>query len=261
VRVDERLAVQGDPARLQQVFGNLLNNAAKYTERGGHIEVRAQRDGPWARIEVEDDGVGIAPDLLPRVFDLFVQGQRDIHRGQGGLGLGLAIVRSLTALHGGSVEAHSDGPGKGSVFTVRLPALDGEMRAAEGRARPQIDGGPSRRVLVVDDNEDAAMLLAEALRSFGHEVATAYDGPSALRVAPGFGPEVALVDLGLPVMDGFELARRLHALPGLSGLRLVAVTGYGQSTDRMRSREAGFEEHLVKPVDLDDVAAMLRELR
>jgi PAS domain S-box-containing protein len=261
VQVEDRLAVEGDPARLQQILGNLLNNAAKYTERGGHISIRARREGSWARIEVSDDGMGIAPDLLPRVFDLFVQGQRDIHRGQGGLGLGLAIVRSLTALHGGSVEAHSDGPGKGSVFTVRLPALDGEMRAAEGRARPQIDGGPSRRVLVVDDNEDAAMLLAEALRSFGHEVATAYDGPSALRVAPGFGPEVALVDLGLPVMDGFELARRLHALPGLSGLRLVAVTGYGQSTDRMRSREAGFEEHLVKPVDLDDVAAMLRELR
>jgi PAS domain S-box-containing protein len=260
VQVDERLGVDGDPARLQQILGNLLNNAAKYTGRGGHISIRASRDGPWARIEVKDDGIGIAPDLLPRVFDLFVQGQRDIHRGQGGLGLGLAIVRSLTALHGGSVEAHSGGPGQGSIFTVRLPALDGEILAVQDRGRQQIDGGPSRRVLVVDDNEDAAMLLAEALRSFGHLVATAHDGPSALRVAPAFGPEVALVDLGLPVMDGFELARRLHALPGLSDLRLVAVTGYGQSSDRLRSREAGFQEHLVKPVDLDDVAAMLREL-
>jgi PAS domain S-box-containing protein len=260
VEVERDLGVEGDPARLQQILGNLLTNAAKYTDRGGHIAVRATREGPWARIEVSDDGMGIAADLLPRVFDLFVQGPREMHRVQGGLGLGLAIVHSLTAMHGGTVAARSDGPGRGSTFTVRLPALSAGIPRAQGRPPPRPEAGPPRRVLLVDDNEDAALLLADALRGLGHEVETAYDGPAALRVAPAFAPEIALLDLGLPVMDGFELARRLKVLPGLSRVRLVAVTGYGQAADRERTREAGFDLHLVKPVDLDDVTSMIREL-
>ncbi len=259
VQVDGTLAIEGDPARLQQILSNLLTNAAKYTPERGHITVRAEREGASARIEVTDDGIGIAPELLPRVFDLFVQGHRGLDRSQGGLGLGLSIVRSLTELHGGSAEARSEGPGRGSTFAVRLPAVAAaQVAASDGGSSASPSAGPSRRVLVVDDNEDAADLLADALRGYGHEVAAAHDGPSALRLAPQFQPEVALVDLGLPVMDGFELARRLHALPGLSGMRLVAVTGYGQAADRQRSREAGFDLHLVKPVDLEDIAAMLR---
>ena len=259
IAVEKPLAVDADPARLRQVIANLLTNAAKYTSAGGQISVRAVREGGEARVDVKDDGIGIAPELLPRIFESFVQGERGIDRSQGGLGLGLAICKSLVSLHGGRIDAYSEGLGKGSTFSFWLASAPQDMprQSDDGMVRP---GAPerARRVLVVDDNADAAFMLSEAIRSFGHEVRTTYDGPSALEAAIDFRPEVALLDLGLPVMDGFDLARKLHATEGLESVKLVAVTGYGQAVDRQRSREAGFAEHLVKPVDLEEIARLLR---
>ena len=205
------LRVEGDPVRLAQVIANLLTNAARYTEPGGLVSVRAFLDGSDVVVVVKDSGAGIAPDLLPRVFDLFVQGQRSTDRKEGGLGLGLALVRSLVELHGGTSVARSDGPGKGSEFEIRLPAT---ARAADAvpavRAPAAKAATASRRVLVVDDNVDSAELLREMLQWVGHEVAIAHDGPSALATAEWFAPDVAILDIGLPVMDGYELGRRLH---------------------------------------------------
>jgi CheY-like chemotaxis protein len=210
---------------------------------------------------VRDTGIGIAPDMLPRVFELFVQERQAIDRSQGGLGLGLAIVRTLIALHGGTVEARSDGPGHGAEFIVRLPRAGTELvvsRQPEGAGRGPLDRPAHvRRVLIVDDNEDAAAMLAEALATYGHVIATAADGPAALTAAAEFQPDVALLDIGLPVMDGYELARRMREHPALQRVRLVAVTGYGQEQDRQRSSAAGFAAHLVKPVDIDAVRVLL----
>jgi CheY-like chemotaxis protein len=214
-------------------------------------------------LRVSDSGAGIPPELLPRVFDLFVQDRQNLDRAQGGMGLGLAIVRSLVQLHGGSVEAHSEGVGQGSEFIVRLPA------AAQAALPPPAVGTPDltlepapcgRRVLVVDDNTDAADLLAEALGALGYTTRTAYDGPSALGAASAFCPDVALVDIGLPVMDGYELARRLRELLPARPPTLIAITGYGQASDRARSRTAGFAEHLVKPIMLEEVAQAIQRL-
>jgi signal transduction histidine kinase/ActR/RegA family two-component response regulator len=256
------LLVEADPVRLEQVFANLLSNAAKYTDRGGSVAVSARREGGQVVVSVRDSGIGIAPEVLPTVFELFVQGERVLDRSRGGLGIGLTLARSLVELHGGSISAHSAGPGTGSEFVVRLPAVElaGAARGVGGGLAGRRRGGASLRILVVDDNEDAADLLAEALRLFGHGVAVAYDGPRALALAPGFGPDVALLDIGLPDMDGFALAAKLReALPGRPP-RLVAVTGYGQERDRARSRAAGFELHLVKPVDLDTIASLFAEM-
>lgn len=246
------LGVLGDPNRLAQVVANLLTNAAKYTEPGGLVHVSADRIDRAVVLRVRDTGVGIAPDMLPRVFDLFVQEGQSLARSRGGLGLGLTIVRSLVALHGGTVNAHSDGDGQGSTFTIRLPHVPApggrgvEEHAPEGRLDlPAV----LPRVLVVDDNVDAAALLADMLAGVGCTTRAVYDGPTALEAAVAFEPDVALLDIGLPVMDGYELARRLAAHPQLTGVRLVAVTGYGQPEDRERTREAGFHAHLVKPVD------------
>ena len=256
------LEVDGDLTRLSQVVANLLNNAAKYTPPGGHLFVGAAREGGAVVLRVKDDGSGIPAALLPRVFDLFAQGQQSIERARGGLGLGLAIVRSLVELHGGTVEARSDGPGRGSEFVVRLPALEGKPAAAASAAPapPPAAARRTGRVLVVDDNRDAADLLADALSAAGFTTRVAHDGPSALNAAASFLPEVALLDLGLPVMDGYELARRLRALPGLAALKLVAITGYGQASDRERTRASGFDEHLVKPVELQLVEAAVAAL-
>ncbi len=217
-----------------------------------------------AVIRVRDNGVGIAASVLPRVFDLFVQGGQLIDRAEGGLGLGLTIVRSLTERHGGTVSAYSDGPGKGSEFVVRLPLA----QAQRGDAHPASDASSGLtseqpagfRVLIVDDNADAAEMLAYALGLDGHHTWVAHDGPQAIHLAVTARPAVAFLDIGLPVMDGYELASRLREIPGLEGIRLVAVTGYGQDSDRQRSAEAGFHHHLVKPVDLDDVHAVLEGL-
>jgi signal transduction histidine kinase len=259
VEVEPGLALHVDPSRVAQVVANLLTNAAKYTDPGGRITLRATRDGDMARVAVTDDGIGLSPALLPRIFDLFVQGERELDRAPGGLGIGLTIVRTMVELHGGRVHAESAGAGRGSTFTVWLPLAAAAQLAARpvlpapGRARAGV------RVLVVDDNEDAAELLAEALRERGHEPHVAFDGPSALALAARIHPKIGLLDLGLPVMDGYELARRLRALPG-DEVALVAVTGYGQEVDRRASALAGFAEHLVKPVDLDRVCAAVDRL-
>ena len=260
---DDSLWVHGDEDRLSQVMANLLTNAAKYTDRGGTIDVAAAREGEEVALRVRDSGMGISPELLPRIFGLFIQGERTLDRSQGGLGLGLSIVHSLVEQHGGRVSAESGGAGKGSEFCVRLPLLPVNVApsapspAAAPAAAPSPLAERPRRVLVVDDNRDAAELLAEALGTVGHYVRVAFNGPEAIDLARQFLPEIAFLDIGLPVMDGYELARRLRALPGCDGMYLVAVTGYGQSSDRQHSREAGFEEHLVKPVDLDEVQRII----
>jgi signal transduction histidine kinase len=260
VVVEPGLRLHADPNRVAQVVSNLLTNAAKYTDPGGRVTVRAARDGDLARIAVSDTGIGLSPALVPRIFDLFVQGERDLDRAPGGLGIGLTIVRTMVELHGGHVRAESEGVGRGSTFTAWLPLA----AAAELAARPATPApAPARagvRVLVVDDNQDAAELLAEALGERGHEPHVAFDGPSALALADRIHPRVALLDLGLPVMDGYELARRLRASPDGRDLILVAVTGYGQEMDRRASALAGFAEHLVKPVELERVCAAVERL-
>jgi PAS domain S-box-containing protein len=249
------LSVNGDAGRLAQVFANLLTNSAKYTPPYGVVCVRATRAVKTVRVCVRDTGIGIAPEVLPHVFEVFVQGaRRDAVRA--GLGLGLAIVRSLTELHGGRVEAKSEGLNLGSEFVVHLPLF--EMATREpARKTPRDHPSPVQRpfrVLVVDDNVDAAEMLAEWLGAVGHGVRVAGDGPTALELAAEFRPHVALLDIGLPVMDGYEVARRLRDLPGGANIRLIALTGYGQESDHERSRRAGFEGHMVKPVDLDAIA-------
>ncbi len=259
------LHLDADPTRLAQVFSNLLTNAAKYTEPGGRISVTAVQEGGEAVIRVRDNGTGIAPETLPQVFDPFVQESQALDRSQGGLGLGLAIVRSMVTIHGGRVEVHSEGRGRGSEFTVRLPLMEeGAVRAAAAPVQAE-PGAPARnavpgRILVVDDNRDAADILSESLEVLGCETQVAYDGPSALKVAETFQPEVALLDIGLPVMDGYELARLLRQRYADRGLRLIAVTGYGQASDRQQSKEAGFDAHLVKPLDLDVLESLLKRL-
>jgi len=257
------LAVDGDPSRLAQVIGNLIANAAKYTARGGTISVSARRDEAHVEITVADTGIGIAADMLPRIFDMFVQDQQALARSQGGLGLGLTIVRSIVALHGGSVAARSDGLGRGSAFTVRLPAAEGRGAAAPDagddlEARPLPLEADGLHVLVVDDNEDAAATLAAALRMMGYAVHVAHDGPSAIELAGRVAFDLALLDIGLPVMDGYELARHLRAA-GTSPIALVAITGYGQERDQRQSAEAGFDAHLVKPVTIETLKSALKQ--
>ena len=246
------ILVEADATRLVQVFTNLLNNAAKYSERGGRIDVDINADDHEAVVRVRDNGIGMAPELLDRVFDLFVQATRSLDRAQGGLGIGLTMVRSLVRMHGGSVRAFSDGPGLGSEVVVRLPRQRAAVPVTTERApsRP-IPSKPSRplRVLVVDDNLDAATSLGTLLSLIGHVVTLAPDGPTALTLVATASPDLVLIDIGLPVMDGYALAAALRDA-GLDRATLVAVTGYGREDDVRRSREAGFDDHLVKPVDL-----------
>ncbi len=260
VQVEPGLALHADPSRVAQVVSNLLTNAAKYTDPGGRITVRVARDGDMARISVTDTGIGLSPALVPHIFDLFVQGERDLDRAPGGLGIGLTIVRTMVELHGGRVRAESAGAGRGSTFTAWLPLAAGEALAVHPPAPAPAPAQAGVRVLVVDDNRDAAELLAEALRERGHEPHVAFDGPSALALAAEVHPRVALLDLGLPVMDGYELARRLRASRDERELLLVAVTGYGQEMDRRASTLAGFAEHLVKPVELERVCSTVDRL-
>jgi signal transduction histidine kinase len=256
------LSVLADPARCAQVLSNLLANAAKYTEAGGRLQLAAWRDGDDVVVVVRDNGIGIDAAMLPAIFDLFVQERQALSRSQGGLGLGLSIARSMMALHGGSVEAHSDGVGRGSEFTIRLAALATDH--APPPAPPSACGpaGAPRSglaILVVDDNEDAALALGELLSLHGHTVEVVFDAPAALALAQRFQPDVGLLDIGLPGMDGYELAQRLRRQPGDHGapLRLFALTGYGQESDRRRAADAGFDAHLTKPID---VAALLELL-
>jgi len=249
--------VIGDFTRLVQVMGNLLNNAAKYTPSGGEITISAQRDAQWVAIRVTDNGVGIAADLLPHVFELFTQAPRAPDRAPGGLGVGLSLVNTIVQLHGGSVEAKSDGPHMGSEFIVRLPV---SATAPEAKAADRFSGAVSgRRVLIVDDNRDAADSMATLLRMGGHEVHVAYEGSSGVALALAHEVEVALIDIGLPGMDGHEVAKHLRQHDRTAGMVLVALTGYGRDEDRSSSRDAGFDHHLVKPVPWEMLEQVLRK--
>ncbi|WP_217428519.1 hybrid sensor histidine kinase/response regulator [Rugamonas rivuli] len=252
----------GDPARLAQVVSNLLSNAARYTPAGGHITLCTRIRQQTIQIQVTDDGSGIAPALLPHIFDLFVQGNRQLDRAKGGLGIGLALVRNLVQMHGGEVSAYSAGEGRGSTFTITLPdSLVAEAEAAAPAAPPPAVAA-GVRVLVVDDNQDAADSLGELLGALGYHATVAYDPVQAITAvtaagAAGAMPQVAILDIGLPGMDGFELACHLRQLPGGAALKLVALSGYGQEHDKSRSREAGFATHLVKPINIADLQAVL----
>ncbi|MBA2538701.1 MAG: response regulator [Deltaproteobacteria bacterium] len=263
VRVPENLVVDADRHRLGQVISNLLSNAVKYTPAGGLIELTAEGQGDFVTIAVRDNGRGIPSALLSDLFELFVQGERAPDRRDGGLGIGLTLVRSLMHLHGGGVAAHSDGPGKGAVFTLRWPrAVTPSMtRRLPRSSKSELRAGQGFRVLVVDDNEDSAEMIGALLETMGHVVEIAHRGDSAVDVARTFAPDVALLDIGLPVLDGYEVASRIREMPNCTATVLVAVTGYGQPEDRVRSRQAGFAQHLVKPIDLEILRSVFAELR
>jgi PAS domain S-box-containing protein len=251
----------GDPVRLAQVVANLLTNAARYTPSGGEVRLTAFRDTHDVVISVQDNGNGIPPHMLGRVFELFAQGERGVDRAEGGLGIGLALVKSLVAMHGGSVVAKSEGLGQGSEFVVRLPLMPESASRTDGvlLQRPAAGVARGQRVLVVDDNADAADMLGLALKSQGHEVVVAHDPVAALKAVDGFAPDVAVLDIGLPAMDGYELAGHLRARMGTRPCRLIALTGYGQERDKLRSRDAGFAVHLVKPVDVDGLLSLIAD--
>jgi PAS domain S-box-containing protein len=260
VSLPERpVRVEADSARLAQVLSNLLNNAAKYTQDGGRIDLTVEQSRGDAVIRVRDNGIGIASERLPTVFDMFEQIEGAADRSHGGLGIGLTLARRLVEMHGGKIEAHSAGLGKGSEFVTRLPAIAGTATETASKLEEKVyappSGGPMR-VLVVDDNVDSAESMAVLLRLYGHEVRLAHDGEAALEEARSFKPDVIFLDLSLPKMDGYEVARRLRQEPATSGMTLVAMTGYGHEEERRRTQEAGFYSHLVKPVDFD----LLREL-
>ena len=260
VLVPRGLLVDGDAMRLAQVISNILTNAAKYTERGGQIDISGSRRGESIEIRVRDTGIGIAKEMLPHIFDMFVQERQALDRARGGLGLGLAIVKSLVELHGGTVQVDSEGVGKGSEFTIRLPAADPDRDDVRARLSQAHTEPVARRqhVLVVDDNPDALQMLADALEQRGFTTSRAHDGPSALEEAARSHPAIALLDIGLPVMDGYELARRLREAD--HDVQLVAVTGYGHPSARSRSKDAGFAAHLVKPITVDEVEAAIDSL-
>ena len=258
------LLIDGDPFRLAQVFANLLTNAAKYSDAGSRVEFAASCAGDRVQVRVRDHGIGLEPEMLDRVFELFVQQRQSADRSDGGLGLGLAIVRSLLSLHGGTVRAQSQGKGFGSEFIVDLPvaesaAAPSALAALSAESTVVAPSAASQRILVVDDNDDARQLLAEALTALGYVVRRASDGPEALRIAEIFKPHVALLDIGLSVMDGYELAGHLREKAAGAALRLIAVTGYGQSSDKRRALAAGFDAHLVKPVALEELVRSIAD--
>jgi signal transduction histidine kinase/ActR/RegA family two-component response regulator len=249
--------IEGDLVRLEQIVNNIVGNAVKYTPAGGSIRVRVAVEGGDAVLRVEDDGFGITPELLPRVFDLFVQGERTLDRAQGGLGIGLTLVRRLVELHGGTVVAASEGPGRGSVFTVRLPKVSMPM-SNQASAPPRHCDGYSRRVLVIEDNHDAREMFRMMLELAGHEVLEAGDGLAGLEMLKAQRPDVAVIDVGLPGLNGYEIARRFRQEPGSEDVMLVALTGYGTPDARERSRQAGFDHHLIKPVNAEALQEILR---
>jgi CheY-like chemotaxis protein len=250
----EPLYVYGDHARLVQSVANVLTNAAKYTDPGGEIRLELRRQHGRAAIVISDSGVGISPELLPRVFDLFVQGDRSLDRSQGGLGIGLSVVKRLIEMHQGSVTAFSEGPGRGSVFEIQLPLIEAPVKS-------QADVPPhtiqAKRILIVDDNVDAANSLAEMLQIDGHATEVAYTGRDALSLSFARRPDVILLDIGLPDMNGYEVAAQMR--PKLDSVQLIALTGYGQTEDIRRTSEAGFDAHLIKPVDCDELQRIITE--
>ncbi|MGV7208380.1 ATP-binding protein [Oxalobacteraceae bacterium A2-2] len=251
------LMVEGDPTRLAQILANLLNNAAKYTNRGGLIELVADMRGARVQVRVRDNGIGIAPEMLGQIFGMFVQADSSLERSNAGLGVGLSLARHLAALHGGTIEAYSDGVGQGSEFVLTLPllSLGGPLAAEADTARP---AGRGHRILLADDNIDFVNSIGALLGSQGHTVSIAYDGAEALAQAASFFPDYCFLDIGLPRLNGYDLARGIRRLPGLERAVLVAVTGWGQQKDRELAAEAGFAVHLVKPVSFEQIDAILR---
>ncbi len=260
---EQSISLVADPARLEQILANLLNNAAKYTDPGGRIQLNAVCHGDQVAIHIRDTGVGIPEHLLPQIFDLFMQGDRSLDRAQGGLGIGLTLVKSLVEMHGGTVEAKSEGLGRGSEFIVRLPcSLVPKHEGANGSPEDAAatDSAP-RRVMVVDDNADLVATMTALLRLAGHDVCSCHDGPSAIDAAVEYQPEVILIDIGLPGMNGYEVATRLRQMPPFEQTTLIAITGYGQADDRRRAREAGFDHHLTKPVFFEHLQQVLSNPR
>ena len=269
----EPIYLNADPARLAQVVGNLLNNACKFTDKGGRIWLTVEREAPGhpgsqavagevAVIRVRDNGIGIAPDQLPRIFEMFTQIDTSLERSVSGLGIGLTLVKQLVEMHDGTVEAHSGGANQGSEFVVRLPIAASGVRIEEPSANPKSEVGNSgsRRILVVDDNRDSAVSLAMLLKLTGHETHTAFDGLEAVEAAGTFRPDVVLLDIGLPKLNGYDACRKIREQPWGKGMVLIALTGWGQDEDRRKSLEAGFSGHLVKPVELDILTNLLAEL-
>jgi CheY-like chemotaxis protein len=254
----EPVYLYADPTRLSQVFSNLLNNAAKYTDHGGSVVLSAERDGDHVVVRVKDNGVGIAPEDLQRVFEMFTQVGRSIEQSRGGLGVGLALSQWLVRLHGGTIHALSDGVARGSEFRVRLPVVAVATRGREGSdTRQESSAVSGRRVLVVDDNRDFADSLAAVLRLAGNEVCVTYDGLEAVGAAGMWRPDIVLLDIGLPHLNGYDTARRIRDTLGKRTPLLVAITGWGQEEDRRRSRAAGFDHHLVKPIDPAELSSFL----
>jgi len=258
----QAVRLEADAVRLAQVFSNLLINAAKYTDPGGHIQLRAAREGQEIVVVVRDDGIGISADMMPRLFGMFAQAEAALGRSEGGLGIGLSLVRGLVTLHGGSVEAHSDGPGCGSEFIVRLPAGTPVEEPADIEVEADAPAaGAGMKILVVDDNRDAADACAMLLELSGHHVQTAYTGRRALELAESFRPHALLLDIGLPDLDGYQLAAKVRATPWGRGIALIAATGWGQEEDRRRAFDAGFDHHLTKPIAAETVESLLQSLR
>jgi signal transduction histidine kinase len=254
----EPILLQGDSVRLSQVFANLLNNAAKYTDRGGQIWLSVKQEKNEVVVSVRDTGIGISTPMLPKVFDMFMQADRSTHRSQGGLGIGLTLVKRLVELHEGSISVRSDGPGKGSEFIVRLPvnAVQPE-RTTKPPVSQRGDSLPQRRVLVVDDNKDSAASMGMLLKFLGTDVQVAYDGATALATIERYRPDVVLLDIGMPGMDGFEVARQVRQRAEFDSIMLIALTGWGQAEDRHRTQTAGFDHHLVKPADITALQSLL----
>jgi CheY-like chemotaxis protein len=257
----EPVRVEGDVTRLAQAISNLLINAAKYTDDGGEIRLKAEVEKGEVHIGVRDNGIGLTHEEVARVFDLFSQGDRALDRAQGGLGIGLTVVKKLIEMHGGHVHAFSEGPGKGSEFVVVLPTVVGAQE--DRKSQPKVVQKATRRtkVLVVDDNADSATSMALLLKLDGHDVKMAHDGPAALACAKAFRPQVILLDIGLPGMSGYEVARELRRDESFANVTLIALTGYGQAEDRRKSKAAGFDHHLTKPVDDEALATVLESMQ
>jgi CheY-like chemotaxis protein len=246
--------------RLAQAISNLLNNAAKYTDDGGEIQLRAEVEEGRVLVRIRDNGIGLTQEEVARVFDLFTQADRALDRAQGGLGIGLTVVKKLVEMHGGQVHAFSEGPGRGSEFVVSLPTVVAIQEDRKGTAKTAPRAVSRTRILVVDDNADSATSMALLLKLDGHDVSLAHDGPGALVAARSFHPEVILLDIGLPGMTGYEVARELRRDEQFANVLLIALTGYGQAEDRRKSKAAGFDHHLTKPVDDDALATVIESM-
>jgi CheY-like chemotaxis protein len=252
------VVLDADPMRLAQVFANLLHNAAKYMDSGGRIGLRAARQGAEVEVSVEDAGIGIAPESMPELFEMFGQAPMARERAQGGVGIGLSLAKALVEQHGGTITAKSPGVGRGSVFSVRLPIAEGPVPAR--RTSSSVRHAVTRRILIADDVKDNADTLALMLRALGHEVSVAYDGETAIGAARELRPEVALLDIGMPGLDGYQVCRRIRSEPWGRDLYLIAQTGWGQEADRRRAEEAGFDRHMLKPVDCAALVVVLAGL-